>query len=95
MALVIDGTRPLLPVGWRSRSFLVRSHQGLLNSGLLKEAFITLSSPEHRLKYDSELSSRLHLSSSRSRPAHIVSLEDFEDLGRVWIYDRRCGLSLQ
>ena len=59
--------------------------------GLLKEAFTTLFSPESRSKYDSELSSRPHLSPSRSRPALSVSLEDFEDLGQVWTYDCRCG----
>ena len=59
--------------------------------GLLKEAFATLFSPESRTKYDYELSSRPHLSPSRSRPAHSVSLEDFEDLGQVWMYDCRCG----
>ena len=59
--------------------------------GRLKEAFVTLTSPESRIKYDSELSSRPDSSSSRSRPAHIISLEDFEDLGQIWAYDCRCG----
>jgi len=59
--------------------------------GLLKEAFVTLFSPESRVKYDSELSSRPDSSLSRGRPADIVSLEDFEDLGRVWAYNCRCG----
>ena len=62
-----------------------------IDIGRLKEAFVTLFSPESRIKYDSELSSRPHLSSSRSRPAHIVSLEHLEDLGQVWAYDCRCG----
>ena len=60
--------------------------------GRLKDAFITLFSPESRIKYDSELSSRPDLSeSSRSRPAHIVSLEDFKDLGQFWTFNCRCG----
>ena len=59
--------------------------------GLLKEAFITLSSPESRIKYDSELSCRPDSSSSRSRPAHFVSLEDFENIEQVWTYNCRCG----
>ena len=59
--------------------------------GLLKEAFVTLFSPESRVKYVSELSSRPDSSLSRGRPADIVSLEDFEDLGRVWAYNCRCG----
>ena len=59
--------------------------------GRLKDAFVTLFSLESRMKYDSELSSRPDSSLSRSRPAHIVSLEDFEDLGRVWTYECRCG----
>lgn len=59
--------------------------------GLLKEAFTTLFFPESRTKYDSELSSHPHLSPSRSRPAHCVSLEDFKDLGQVWTYDCRCS----
>lgn len=59
--------------------------------GSLKEAFTTLFAPESRARYDSELSSRSDLSSSRSRPAHIVSLEDFEDLGQVWTHNCRCG----
>jgi len=58
--------------------------------GRLKEAFTTLFSPESRMKYDSELV-HPHLSSSRSRPAYIVSLEDFDDLGQVWAYECRCG----
>jgi diphthamide biosynthesis protein 4 len=62
-----------------------------IDIGLLKEAFVTLFSPESRIKYDSELSSRPDLSPSRSRPAHIVSLEDFDDLGQVWAYKCRCG----
>lgn len=61
--------------------------------GSLKEAFVVLSTPESRTKYDSELSSRPDASSSgsRSRPAHIISLEDFEDLGRVLAHNCRCG----
>ena len=59
--------------------------------GRLKDAFVTLFSPESRMEYDSKLSSRPDPSSPRSRPAHIVSLEDFEDLGRVWTYECRCG----
>ncbi|KAF9644861.1 DnaJ-domain-containing protein [Thelephora ganbajun] len=62
-----------------------------IDIGWLKEAFATLFSPESRIKYDSELSFCLDLSSSRSRPAHIVSLEDFEDLGQVWGHNCRCG----
>jgi len=59
--------------------------------GLLKEAFVTLFSPESRVKYDSELSSRPDPTLPTGRPADIVSLEDFEDLGRVWAYNCRCG----
>lgn len=62
--------------------------------GSLKEAFTTLSSPESRMRYDFELSSSpsdLSSRPSRSRPAHVVSLEDFEDLGQVWVHGCRCG----
>ena len=59
--------------------------------GELKEAFNTLLSSESRIKYDSELSSCPDSSSLRSRPAHVVSLEDFEDLDQVWAYGCRCG----
>ena len=62
-----------------------------IDIGSLKEAFATLFSPESRMRYDSELSSRPYPSSSRSRPAHIVSLEDFKDLGQVWTHGCRCG----
>jgi len=62
-----------------------------IDIGMLKEAFIILSSPESRMKYDSELSYHPDPSSSRSRPAHVVSLEDFENIGDVWTYDCRCG----
>ena len=62
-----------------------------IDIGQLKNAFVTLSSPEHRLKYDSELSSRPDPSPSRSRPALIVSLEDFDDLDQGWTYNCRCG----
>ena len=62
-----------------------------IDIGLLKEAFTTLFSPESRTRYDSELSSRSDPSSSRSRPAHIVSLEEFQDLGQAWTHDCRCG----
>ena len=60
--------------------------------GRRKGAFVTLLSLESRTKYDSELSSPPD-PSSRSRPAHIVSLEDedFEDIGRVWTCECRCG----
>ena len=27
---------------------------------------------------------------SRSRPTHVASLEDFEDLGQVWVHSCRC-----
>lgn len=61
--------------------------------GLLKEAFTTLFSPESRMKYDSELSSLPNTPSrpSRSRPAHVISLEDFEDRGEVLVHGCRCG----
>jgi diphthamide biosynthesis protein 4 len=68
-----------------------RPTQTDIDIGLLKEAFITLFSPESQMKYDSGLSCRPRLSPSRSRPAHIVSLEDLENLGQVWTYDCRCG----
>jgi diphthamide biosynthesis protein 4 len=68
-----------------------RPTQTDIDIGLLKEAFTTLFSPESRMKYDSELSSHPHLSSPRSQPAHIVSLEDLEDRGQVWTYDCQCG----
>jgi diphthamide biosynthesis protein 4 len=67
------------------------STQTAVDIGSLKEAYTTLISPESRLRYDSELSSRPDISSSRSRPAHIISLEDFEDFEQVWRYNCRCG----
>ena len=75
------------------KSGLTKDHptRADVDIGLLKEAFTILFSPESRTKYDSELSSRTYLPPSRSRPAHSVSLEDFEDLGQVWTYDCRCG----
>ena len=57
----------------------------------LKEAFNTLFSPESRIKYDSELSSRSDPSSSRRRPAHIVPRKDIEGLGQLWTHVCRCG----
>ena len=51
--------------------------------GQLKDAFVILSSLRDPL-YDSELCSRPDSSPSRSRPAHIVSLEDFDNLGQGW-----------
>ena len=48
-----------------------------IDIGSFKEAFTTLFSPESRIRYDCKLSS------SRSRPVHIVSLGDFEDLGQA------------
>lgn len=67
------------------------STQTGIDIGSLKEAFAVLFSPESRITYDSELSSCSDPSLSRSRPAHIVSLEEFEDLGQVWTYGCRCG----
>ncbi|KAF9780905.1 hypothetical protein BJ322DRAFT_1082337 [Thelephora terrestris] len=69
------------------------STQTDVDIGSLKEAFTTLSTAESRMRYDFELSSLPCLSSrpSQSRPAHVVSLEDFEDLGQVWVYGCRCG----
>ena len=67
------------------------STQADIDIGLLKEAFGVLFSPESRVRYDSELSSCSDSSPSRSRPAHIVSLEDFEDLDQVWTYNCRCS----
>lgn len=69
------------------------STQTHVDIGSLNEAFSTLSSPESRMRYDSELSSHNDLlsSQSRSRPAHVVSLEDFEDLGQAWAHSCRCG----
>jgi len=62
-----------------------------IDIGLLKEAFATLFFPESRVKYDFELSSHPDSTLSRGRPADIISLEDFEDLGRAWAYNCRCG----
>lgn len=58
---------------------------------LLKRAFMTLSTPELRAKYDA---ARLRPHSG-PRPAQVVSLEDFtvhEDADDIyWTYDCRCG----
>lgn len=67
------------------------STQAGIDIGSLKEAFGVLSSPESRIRYDSELSSSSDPALSRGRPAHIVSLEDFEDLDQVWTHHCRCG----
>ena len=77
----------------KSHSSKENSNRTDVDIGSLKEAFVTLSSPESRMRYDSELSSHPDLSPSRSRsrPAHIISLEDFEDLGNVWTHNCRCG----
>ena len=57
----------------------------------LKDAFITLFSSESRTKYDSKLSSHPDPLLSWGQLVHIVSLKDFEDLGGIWTYQRRCG----
>jgi diphthamide biosynthesis protein 4 len=77
----------------KSYSSKGNSTQMDIDIGSLKEAFVILSSPESRMRYDSELCSRPDppLSRSKSRPAHIISLGDFEDLGKVWAHDCRCG----
>lgn len=60
---------------------------------LLKRAFVTLSTPELRVKYDAARARP----QSGPRPAQAVSLEEFtahEDVGSdevYWIYDCRCG----
>ncbi|RDB28924.1 Diphthamide biosynthesis protein 4 [Hypsizygus marmoreus] len=46
---------------------------------LIKEAYITLSSPDLRSRYD--VSTRQKSLSSGPRPAQIISLEEFEELG--------------
>lgn len=58
----------------------------------IKEAYRTLSTPELRARYDSQVvSSR---SNHGPRPAQFVSLEEFEDEGEdpdAWHYECRCG----
>jgi diphthamide biosynthesis protein 4 len=61
---------------------------------LLKEAYLTLSTPSLRASYDTSLQSPSAKKVS-SRPAHIVSLEDFNEIQdhevTEWNYRCRCG----
>jgi diphthamide biosynthesis protein 4 len=54
---------------------------------LIKEAYTVLSSPSTRTKYDAQLKH----SPSGPRPAHVVSLEEFEEDEGEWRYPCRCG----
>ncbi|KAJ3491995.1 hypothetical protein NLI96_g294 [Meripilus lineatus] len=62
---------------------------------ILKQAYLTLSSPDSRASYDSECARRPHA----PRPAQVVSLEDFSEIGETvsspagsaWEYSCRCG----
>lgn len=64
-----------------------------MDVNLLKRAFLTLSTPDLRVKYDTARA-RPH---SGPRPAQVVSLEEFTEHksvdpdGLCWIYDCRCG----
>ena len=60
--------------------------------GLIQRAYVTLTTPDLRIKYDSE---RLHAKTG-PRPAQVVSLEEFlenadDAEGGIWTYDCRCG----
>ena len=74
----------------KSSSSRTDSSQTQIDIDSLKKAFTTLFSHESRSRYDMELSSR-SVPSSWSRPAQIVSLEDFQELGEVWTHHCRCG----
>jgi len=66
---------------------------------LLKEAYTTLSNPDLRAAYDARLEARKigwHSSQTVSRPAQVVSLEEFDqgpddDEQGPWTYPCRCG----
>ena len=65
----------------------------------LKQAYVTLSSPDRRALYDAEYARRPH----GPRPAQVVSLEDFSEVEALndtlnlssedttWTYGCRCG----
>ncbi|KAF9011171.1 hypothetical protein BDQ17DRAFT_1387623 [Cyathus striatus] len=61
----------------------------------LKEAYVTLSSPELRARYDASLMAQGK--NAGPRPAQVVSLEEFtsevdgDDQDGPWRYDCRCG----
>jgi diphthamide biosynthesis protein 4 len=67
------------------------SVNSLISISQIKEAYETLSTPELRAEYDSF---RPTASSSASRPAQVISLDDFEVCGEVdqdiWRYNCRC-----
>lgn len=63
---------------------------------LIKDAYTTLSSPLSRAQYDASLTKHNQGTKTlRPRPAQVVSLEDFTQLGQgmddTWEYPCRCG----
>ncbi|OBZ78445.1 Diphthamide biosynthesis protein 4 [Grifola frondosa] len=71
-----------------------RSHADI-DIGALKDAYLTLSSPDRRAKYDATRSNAATRQSG-PRPAQVVSLEDFDPNSEVagpgaWKFPCRCG----
>jgi diphthamide biosynthesis protein 4 len=71
------------------------SSHGLLNSDdkvtldTIREAYHVLSDPKRRAIYDRDRSDVS--TTSKPRPAHILSLEDFAEDVERWTYPCRCG----
>ena len=67
----------------------IKSSSESIDIALIKEAYSTLSNPQLRAEYDAQRS----YSATPSRPAQVVSLEDFEEVEEEesWRYACRCG----
>ncbi|KZT40122.1 DnaJ-domain-containing protein, partial [Sistotremastrum suecicum HHB10207 ss-3] len=94
--LSISRTASIEEIKQAYRRTLLRHHpdrqrgSSAFDASLLKRAYQTLVSPASRALYDASLG-KTELRGPESRPAQVVSLEEFEERGTGWTYRCRCG----
>ena len=75
----------------KQKGFLPSESTPDIDMAVIKDAYLTLSTPHLRKQYDSNF--KIHAVLVGPRPAQVVSLDDFEeeDKGGSWRYPCRCG----